>query len=289
MYSISFYVIGYLKFQMGHWAKSLFGVESYEDVGLVLAGKTRKHHEEEVVGFFDKELSFKDRVYHAHLVSKNGKNYPLVFNVYGAPAMVDVLAEMHDGGCRTVLFIGYAYGGFKQNLPLGTVVLPSRAYHFEGIYHPIEPDRKYAEPDAELYKKVEEVFNKNNLVYVIGRDISVPAVKFQLPHANEEYEKIDPTTVEMELASCLSRAHDMGIRAVGILVISDNRDSAISDETKRVQRHKAKSLVVKTLVENLDLLSLPHLPMDKPFEIDTYLADVIRYPEAGDKNIYRDR
>jgi len=274
---------------MGHWAKSLFGQETFEDVGIVLAGKTRTNHEKEVLSFFDSVKSSKDRVWHGHLACKNKKDYPVVFNVYGAPAMVDVMAEMHDGGCRTLLFVGYAYGGFKQNLPLGTVVLPERAYHFEGIYHPIEPDREFAEPDKELYAKIEEIFNKHKIAYVKGTNISVPAVKFQLPHANEAYVKINPTTVEMELASCLSRAQDMGIRAVGILVISDNRDSAISDETKRKHRHEVKSLVVKTLVDNINQFKFASLPMEKEFKIDNYLADIIHYPEAGDKNIYRDR
>ena len=43
----------------------------------------------------------------------------------------------------------------------------------------------------------------------------------------------------MELAACLSRAKDIGIRAVGLLIISDNRTSAINNKEKRKLRYQA--------------------------------------------------
>lgn len=57
--------------------------------------------------------------------------------------------------------------------------------------------------------------------FIEGINISVPAVTFQLPHNNKDYLKIKPTTVEMELAACLSRAKEIGMRAAGTLIISD--------------------------------------------------------------------
>ena len=81
---------------MGSWAKSQFGREHIGEVGIVVAGTSRPDVEKEMLALFDEVLSSKDSVYHCHLVRKGKKTYPLVLNVYGAPAMVDVLAEMHD-------------------------------------------------------------------------------------------------------------------------------------------------------------------------------------------------
>src|SRR3989344_2351345 len=120
---------------MGKWAKRLFGQESFGDIGIVIAGTITKEFEKEILDLFDEIISSKDSVYHAHLVKKNGIAYPVVFNIYGAPAMVDVITEMQDGGCRTILFFGSAYGGF-QNLEVGSIVIPEKSYHFDGIYHP---------------------------------------------------------------------------------------------------------------------------------------------------------
>lgn len=271
--------------KMGKWAENEFGQSKFSDVGIVVAGTMREEFEKEILGLFDKVLSKKDSVYHSCLVQKGNEHYPVVFNVYGAPAMMDVITLMHDGGCRTIIFVGYAYGGLK-NLEIGNIVIPDKAYHFEGIYHHIEPDKKASLPDMQLKRKIEEILKKSKIKYTTGTNISVPAVTFQLPHNNLEYKKISPDTVEMELAACLSRAKDIGIRASGILIISDNKKLSIGDITKRKLRHDARLKVLKEIVNNISHLKLPKLKIKKEFNRDEYLASIIDDPE--DKtNVYR--
>jgi len=270
---------------MGKWAKGLFGREEIGEIGVVLAGTIRPEVEKEMLGLFDEVLSSRDAVYHGHLVRKGKKTYPVVTNVYGAPAMVDVLAEMHDGGCRTVMFIGYAYGGFK-NLDVGSIMIPERSYHFDGLYHAITLDREAAFPDKDLKRKIEALFTQEQVVYVNGVNISVPAVTFQLPHHNQKYLALKPDTVEMELAACLSRAADIGVRAVGVLVISDNRSTSIHDAAKKQLRYDAKRKVAQALVRHLDDLQFPSIKMKKPFTIDEHLASIIEDPK-NKINIYR--
>jgi purine-nucleoside phosphorylase len=270
---------------MGKWAKELFGKSTFGKVGIVVAGTISPDFEKKLLGFFDRVISSRDAVYHAHLGKKKGVAYPIVFNVYGAPAMVDLLTEMHDGGCRIVIFVGYAYGGFK-NLDVGSIVIPDKSYHFDGIYHPIQPDRRFDVPDQELKKKLEELFNKANIKHVGGTNISVPAVTFQMPHANKKYQKINPSTVEMELSACLSRAKDIGIRAVGILIISDNRSISIGDATKKKLRYSTKTKVIKTIIENIYHFNILPLKTEKEFNIDEHLASIIE--DSNDKtNVYR--
>ena len=260
---------------MGHWAKSLFGKDKIGSIGIVLAGTNKKEFEKKILSYFDKTLNFKDSVYHAYLARKNNIDYPIVFNVYGAPAMIDVMTEMHDGGCRTIIFVGYAYGGFK-NINIGSVVVPNQIYHFDGIYHGIRLDKKMSLPDKEL---------KNKIKFVNGNDISVPAVSFQLPHDNKEYKKINPLTVEMELASCLSRAKEIGIRSVGVLIISDNRSKGIHEKDVKNTRNNAKTKVVKVIIDNINNFKLKPLK-GKKFDLDKHLASIIHDP--NDKvNVYR--
>jgi len=272
---------------MGKWAKRLFGQEFCGEIGIALAGVSKSEFEKSIVGLFDEVISRKDDLYHAYLVKKDGAIYSIIFNVYGAPAMVDAMAIMHDGGCRTILFLGSAYGGFK-NLNVGSVVIPDKSYHFEGVFHPLQPDRKASFPDAQLKKKLEEVFKKNKIDYSTGANISVPAVTLQLPHNNEEYKRINPLTVEMELAACLARAKDIGMRAAGVLIISDNKNSSIGDETKRNLRHSAKTAVLKTIINNLNSFKLPKLPTEKEWSFDEHLASIIEDP-YDKTNIYRNK
>src|SRR3989344_2039246 len=270
---------------MGSWAKNLFGADKFEDIGIVIAGTNKPEFEKEVLGLFDEVVHSKDSVYHAHLVKKNEKLYPIVFNVYGAPAMVDVLSEMHDGGCRTVIFIGYAYGGFK-NLDIARLVVIEKSYHFDGIYHPIEPDRKEALPDKELKKLIEDILNKNKIKFVNGVNVSVPAVTFQMPHANKHYKEIAPDTCEMELASCLSRAKDLGMRSIGILIISDNRKISIGDQNLKKMRSKVKMEVISIIVDNIKNIKLSKLKVKKEFKIDEHLAYIIHDPN-DETNVYK--
>ncbi len=272
---------------MGSWAKSAFGRGQFNDVGIIVAGTNSLEFEKAILDMFDEVVSSKDRVYHAHLVRKGKGYYPVVTNVYGAPALVDVLTEMHDGGCRTVIFVGYAYGGFK-NLEIGTVVIPTKAYHFDGIYHPIDPNKKFGLPDKELKDKIESLFKKNKITFVEGVNISVPAVTFQMPHANEHYNKIKPTTVEMELASCYSRAKDIGVRALGILIISDNKKTSIDDYNKRHIRTDAKKTVLQLISKNIGKIKLSHLKLKKDFKVDDYLANVIHDPK-DETNVYKNK
>ncbi len=270
---------------MGSWAKSLFGKEKFEDIGLVLAGTNKPEVEKEILSFFDEVIFSKDSVYHGHLVKKNNKEYPVVMNIYGAPAMMDSITEMHDGGCRTIIFIGYAYGGFT-NLEVGSVVIPEKSYHFDGIYHSLHPDKKFSMPDKELKAKIENLLKKNKINFHTGSNISVPSVTFQLPHNNKEYLEIKPTTVEMELAACLARSSDIGIRAAGILIISDNRKSSIGDEDKKKFRYEAKTKIIKLLANNLDNFKLSKLKTEKEFNINDHLASIIEDP-TDITNIYK--
>ncbi|MBD3319026.1 hypothetical protein GF342_03905 [Candidatus Woesearchaeota archaeon] len=265
---------------MGTWAKSLFGKDSFEDVGIILAGTNSPEFEQQVLGFFDEVVSSKDAVYHGHLVKKDGKYYPLVSNVYGAPAVVDVMTEMHDGGCRNIIFIGYAFG--FHDVPVGSVVLPVEAFHFHGLYHAITPDRHVDRPDKELLNKVYDCL-RDHIPLHKGVNITVPAVTLQLPHNNPFYKKINPDSLEMEVAALYARAEDIGVRACAVLIISDNRLENIGDDSKRTVRRAAKIKVIERVVARLSSFSLPDL--GKEFSINKELARTVALDD-NDRTVY---
>ena len=268
---------------MGKWAKNLFGKERLGEVGLVVAGSISPEREKELLKLFDKVVFTKESAFHAHMVKKEGAEYPFVTNVYGAPAMLDVLTQMHDGGCNNVVFIGWAYGVAKQS-KAGDIVIPDKAFHFDGVYHPLQPDKKFDVPDKELKQVLEGILKKQQFAYSTGNHVSVPSVSFQLPHANKEYQKIRPLTIEMELAACLSRSKEIGMRAIGILVISDTRSTSIISYPKKIYEERNK--IVKTIVNNFNKFRFPPLPVKKRFSIDEHMASIIHDPD--DKtNVYK--
>jgi len=273
---------------MGKWAKNTFGKEKFDRVGIVLAGTIKSEFEKRVLSLFDKVIASRNKVYHGHLVKKGKYYYPILTNVYGAPAMMDSLVEMYDGGCRNVIFIGYAYAGFKKSLDVGCIVLPIKSYHFDGIYSHLDPTRNVAIPNKELKNRLKEILNNNGIEYHEDVNISVPAVTFQLPHANEKYKRINPLTVEMELAACFSRARDIGMRSAGVLIISDNRTSAIGNKNKHRLRENARLKVLEIIVNNMRKLNQPNLKTKRKFNIDEHLASIIENPEDKN-NVYRNK
>ncbi len=268
---------------MGDWAKLLFDNGTFDDVAIIIGGQHGQEFEEKILKFFDKTLHKKDLVYHVYLCTKNNKTYPVLFNVYGAPAIMDVLTHLADGGCRTTLFIGYAYGGLK-NLEIGRVVIPEKSYHFDGVYTPINPERREGTPDQELKTTLEKLFTEHYIPFVNGANISVPAVTFQLPHTT--YTQLHASTLEMELSAFLSRAKDIGIRAAGILIVSDNKTSAIADQTKEKMRNDSKIRILQTIIGNIDTFHITPLSKEN-FSVNTYLSNIINDPKEPQKNIYQ--
>ena len=273
---------------MSVWVKRLFGTEKLGDVGIVLAGNITSENEQKIISVFESVESNIDCVYHCHLGEKNGKKYPLVSNVFGASAMLDVMAILKEGGCKTALFIGYAYGGFKtQPLEVGDIVIPNRAYHFEGIHQYVKKGKEYSEPDFEFKKKVEEILTDNKIKFFEGKNISVTSVTFQPNHFNEEYQRIQPISLEMELAACYSRGKEIGIRTAGVLIISDNKQNSLINSTQRKLRYGLKFKLAEIFVNNIEKLNLEKIESEsgEKFIIDEHLAKVIEDPDDKE-NIY---
>jgi len=270
---------------MSLWVKTEYGREKTGRTGIMFAGTSVPQLERKILKMFDAVLYGRDHAYHTYLVKKDKKTYPVLFNILGAPAAVDALSVLHAGGCRNVIFIGYAYGGFR-NLEVGSVVVPTKAYHFEGIFHPMKIDKEVSFPDKDLNKRLKQVLGKAGIDFLEGINISVPAVTLQPKHKNKDYERIKPLTLEMEYAAVLSRAREIGIRVAGLMIISDNKEAGLDDDEKRKIRRNKKQIIAANIIKSINQLNLKPLKHSDKFSIDQYLAEVI---ETDDKapNVYR--
>jgi len=271
---------------MGKWAKLLFGREAFQDVGIIVGGNNPEEMQvESLRKRFDVVESQTDKAFHAHLVEGSNGFYPVVFNVYGAAAAIDVLAQMRDGGCRNVLFLGYAYG--FGDLRVGDIVAPHEAYHFDGVYQALGRDiGMRTRPDKELRLKLIQTLDSEGIEFHRGKHVSVPAVSLQPSHSNLRYERIHPATLEMELASVYTRSREIGMRSAGVLVVSDTRNDNLGSEENIKIRRETKLGVLDVLLNNLERFSLqPYL--ENGFSVDEHLASIVDMPgEEG--NAYRE-
>ena len=257
---------------MGAWAKYHFGQADFDEIGIVVAGAIIKNHRRDILGLFHQVVwGREDMVFHGHLAEKDGVGYPILFDVFGASAMLDALALMHDGGCRTIIFVGSAYGFL--NLGVGSVVIPNCSYHFEEVYNRISSERRAGSPDDKLKKRVRDLFDSTEIDHITGTNVSIPAVTFKPPLTNEEFKTIQPTTLEMELSACLSRAKEIGMRAIGILIVGDNHMASMGDVTvPSIAPIRLK--ILKTIVDNMAHFRLPPLLTEEEFSIERYFDSV---------------
>ncbi|MBN2052109.1 hypothetical protein JW756_01280 [Candidatus Woesearchaeota archaeon] len=268
---------------MGSWSKGIFGKEYIGRTGIIVAGTISPYYEKNILKMFEKVLDKKDQVYHAYVVKKGKNIHPLVFNVLGAPAAIDCVSILHDGGCRNLVFVGFAYG-FKNKV--GDAVVPNKSYHFDGIYHALKIDKDFSLPDYELNEKLKQILRKEKNDFFEGINISVPSVTLQPKHKNKDYERIKPTTLEMEYAAFLSWTREIGIRSAGVMIISDTKNDSIGDEGRRKIRREKRESVIASIVKNISDFDLKPLKNSEKFSLDQCLAEIV---EIDDKtlSIYR--
>jgi len=268
---------------MGSWSKGIFGRDYVGRTGIIVAGTISPEYEESILKLFDKVLERKDQVYHACVVRKGKNIHPIVFNVLGAPAAVDCISVLHDGGCRNLIFVGFAYGFMNK---VGDFVVPDRSYHFDGIYHALKMDKDSSFPDKELNDKLKQVLMKEKVKFFGGSNISVPAVTLQPKHRNKDYERIKPVSLEMEFAAFLSWSEEIGIRSAGVMIISDTKNDSIGNEGRRKTRRKKREEIITSIVKNISDFDLKPLKNSEKFSLDRCLAEIV---EIDDKtpSIYR--
>jgi purine-nucleoside phosphorylase len=147
-------------------------------------------------------------------------------------------------------------------------------------------DKEYSHPDKELTAVLKKVLKKENVPFLEGVNISVPAVTLQPKHKNKDYERIKPLTLEMETAAFFSRANHIGIRSACVLIVSDNKESSLKDNKKRELRRECKRKIASAIIRNIEAFNLKPLKHADEFNIDEYLAEIIETDDIS-PNVYR--
>ena len=146
-------------------------------------------------------------------------------------------------------------------------------HHFEEIYNRVESERRAGFPDEELKVRLKSLLDENGVDYIIGPNVSIPAVTFKPPLTNEEFKKIQPVTLEQELSACLSRGKEIGIRAVGTLIVGDNHRARMGDITVP-SIAPIRISILKTITDNLSNFRVPRLSTEQEFKIEKYFDSI---------------
>lgn len=229
---------------MGAWAEIEFGVKILPSRAYLFAGISGKEKIDAVVGSFDRVLVHRHDCYERYLVS--GSEAAVMFQLYGAPILCDLVTVLKDGGVKEAIFFGYACG-LADGMRVGDCVVPTQVQALDGVSARIGAGT-YTAPDADLTSLISDALQQKQIAFRRGKSVSVPATFW---HGNEKVIDPDAIALEMEFAAFCHCARVKGIKAAGVLVISDTRHQSLLDrDIPRDPMMIAAFQVIKTRLEH---------------------------------------
>lgn len=211
---------------MGKLSLAKLGLNKIPNRCFVVGGNTPLDTQKQIIDSFDSCQKFIDAIIHYYVVKKNKHIYLIIFGVYGAPMVADLIALLKDGGCKEIIFIGYAWG---NNLPIGSLILPSRIYSGERLL-PIQNHTLI--PDLKILSLIKRKLVREQHKFIEAKSLSVPSVFYQTKFNEQQIMKYKIDVVDMELSSIIFFSKNMRIHSAGILIINENHRRKIYHSTK---------------------------------------------------------
>lgn len=229
---------------MGKLSKRYFNLNKLPENAIMIGGFHTLQKIRNILKLFESTKNLKYPATQAHLVRYKRKVAVILFNIWGAARSLSMLRILKDGGCKRIFLLGWA--GTKQNIPIGTFIIPKKVRCFDGITHLANPKVKYASPDNKLFKELIDCFNKNKVKYVSGVTLTEPTIWHRIPYIDKESKKY--LAIDMELAPLLYFSKISRIKSMGIIIIIDNPKFPLS--RFRIKRYDKLKEGVK-LIRNM--------------------------------------
>lgn len=237
--------------RMGRFSEAIFGRKRLPERCLIYAGSYVPRRKEWVRGLFDEWNRIKGHWVKHSFAAFGGKPYLLVFNVYGGAMTLELLQLLKDGGVKKVFLAG-SMGG--KDLPVGTLVLPTRVTDYAGLVSLDEPSRQIVEADPNSLKRLKEVLNSLGEDFVEGETASVACVLHDIDHIKEAIEQRTSTLgVDLETSTFYHYSRKIGFQNYALLYVSDNKRYDIISRVRNVREARKKAFRTITLVATATL------------------------------------
>ncbi len=230
---------------MGLWAEAEFGVKLLPQRAYLFAGPSGREKVNAIVNIFGKVLFHRHDVYERYVLKGAGGDASVMFQLYGAPIICDLVTVLRDGNVKEAVFFGYAYG-IGEGMGVGQCVLPTQVQTLDGVTTRLGAGT-YVVPNAEMTEMISGVLQRHLIPFRIGKSVSVPATFW---HGDESRIDMDAIALELEYAAFCHCAHSVGIKAGGLFVISDTKEHGLLD--KRPPRDPIMIKAFRAIKEHLE-------------------------------------
>lgn len=138
----------------------------------------------------------------------------------GAPATVAACEEMIACGAKTFLVIGAA-GSLQPDLPIGSVVVPTRAIREEGTSHHYVPADVPATGSPELLEALRDAAARAGLEPRTGLHWTSDALYREHKERIDAYRQAGVLSIDMEISALYILRQHRGVGCAAIVAISD--------------------------------------------------------------------
>jgi len=231
---------------MGRFSRVIFGRDRLPSRCIVYGGAYGPGRKEAVRRLFDDWTRLKGNWIRYAFAVRNGKEYLMVFNVYGGAVTLEVLNVLKDGGTETVFFIGSMYA---KRLPVGALVIPVLVTDYAGLVRVDTPRKVIVKPDGDSIDAVRSALEASELPYEEAKVASVPCVLHDVARVRKLVaDGKDIAGVEMEVSTFYHFSRKLGLRGHALLYVSDNPMYGVISGAKAVWRARKESLQTATRV-----------------------------------------
>ena len=149
----------------------------------------------------------------------NKKRIVFIKSEIGGASCGASVEELIGSGAREIIFVGSC--GTLQNLPIGSIIIPTKAIRDEGTsYHYAKPS-KYSYADKKLTQKLGQICKEKNIGFKKGTTWTTDAPYRETIKKVKKYVKENVLGVEMEAASLFAIAKYRNVPIAGIFWVSD--------------------------------------------------------------------
>jgi purine-nucleoside phosphorylase len=226
--------------RVGRFSEVVFGRRELPEGCLIYAGAYLPSRKDWVRNLFDGWKRMRGQWVKFTFARKNGVEYLVVFNVYGASMILEIVQLLKEGNVKRVFFIG-SLGG--KELPVGTLVLPTRVVDKTGFVAIDSSGKQIVQPDEYRLKRLRRALDDSGEVYVEGEIVSVPCVLHNIEHLRSFVEQEEGIIgVECETSTYYHYTQKEKLESYGLLYISDNKKHDIISGGKNLRNVRRKSL-----------------------------------------------
>jgi purine-nucleoside phosphorylase len=238
-----------LMVKMGRLSEAVFGRKDLPSRCLVFPGAYSSMRKEWIRSLFDKWERLQGGLVKYAFAYKGANEYLLVFNIYGASMMLEVIELLKEGETNSVFFIG-SVG--SRDLPVGTIVLPTKIFDQTGFVTLDVPAKQILKPNVLMIEKLRAILYRQKVGFVEGKIVSVPCVFHGIDQVSDFIEKTPRILgVECEASTFFHYSNKASLESYALLYVSDNRKNDIisDDEALRSKRKSALTIITRIATE----------------------------------------